>query len=227
VTGPASEKLEKDLADAGFLCLGGFDAADDAGLPALADGRPAKSLLLIGSTGASVWARLCESQEMADGATDPLDRYTRRTLRAIAVAGVFEAVFPFDGPPYHPFQQWAKKCGGFSQSPMGVLAHHDFGPWAGFRAAFLSGRHLAARPRSGSPGPCETCADKPCISACPVSALSLKAGYDVPVCREHMSVSRSLDCWSGCLARRACPYGSAHHQDPANARFHMESFIGQ
>lgn len=226
MTAPASAELLEALAGAGFLCLGGFETADGADLLPLAGGTPARSLLLIGSTGPSVWPKLTTSSEAADGAADPLDRYTRRVLTAIAAAEDLDVVFPFDGPPYHPFQQWAKRCGGFSQSPMGVLAHHDYGPWTGFRAAFLSARPLAFQAGAPAAGPCESCEEKPCISACPAEALSLEAGYDVPRCRTHLAADRSRLCWSGCLARRACPYGAAHRQDPENARFHMESFIG-
>ncbi|WP_269585194.1 hypothetical protein [Roseibium sp. Sym1] len=226
MSGPAAAALTKRLAAAGFLCLGGFDAPDEASLPSLSGGARARSLLLIGSTGPSVWPKLSSSPEASDGTADPLDRYTRRVLTEIAASEGFEAAFPFDGPPYHPFQQWARRCGGFSQSPMGVLAHRDYGPWAGFRAAFLSKTPLAIQQDTRSAGPCETCADKPCITACPAGALTLETGYDVPRCRDHLATSRSLDCWSGCLARRACPCGREHHQGPDNARFHMESFIG-
>jgi len=226
MTGPAAAALTERLAAAGFLCLGGFDAGTGTGLPAVAGGKPARSLLLIGSTGPSIWPELSKSPEASDDRPDPLDRYTKRVLSEIAGLEGLGVVFPFEGPPYHPFQQWAKRCGGFSQSPMGVLAHHAYGPWTGFRAAFLSAAPLALTPETGAEGPCEACVDKPCISACPAGALSAEAGYDVPKCRDHLAVSRDLDCWSGCLARRACPFGRNHQQDPANARFHMESFAG-
>ncbi|ASP34873.1 hypothetical protein [Labrenzia sp. VG12] len=224
MNGPAAAALTEWLAAAGFLCLGGFNASDDIVLPPQTNGTPAQSLLLIGSTGPSVWPKLSTSPEAADGGADPLDRYTRRALTEIAAAEGLGVVFPFDGPPYHPFQQWAKRCGGFSQSPMGVLAHHEFGPWAGFRAAFLSGEHLKSEQGTGASGPCETCQDKPCINACPAGALSVETGYDVPKCRDHLSKSRDLDCWSGCLARRACPFGGEHRQTPDIARYHMERF---
>lgn len=226
MTGPAAAALTERLAAAGFLCLGGFNAADGSVLPALTDGAPARSLLLIGSTGPSVWSRLTDSPEWGDGKADPLDRYTRRLLTDIALTEGFSAVFPFEGPPYHPFQQWATRCGGFSQSPMGVLAHRHYGPWTGFRAAFLSGAPLVSEPVESASGPCETCQEKLCISACPATALSIESGYDVPKCRDHLSASRDLDCWTGCLARRACPFGAEHRQAPDNARYHMERFAG-
>ncbi|WP_152499616.1 hypothetical protein [Labrenzia sp. THAF82] len=220
---PAAD-LTDSLATAGFFVLGGFSPGPGDPVPVMTGGRHPKSLLLVGSTGPTLWPRLTSSPEFSDNRSDPLDRYTKRTLSAIAGANDFEALFPFEGPPFHPFQQWAQACGGFSQSPMGVLAHHRYGPWTGFRAALLSEQTFDLATRSDVVGPCETCSGKPCIAACPVGALSVENGYDVPKCRDHLAATENATCWSGCLARRACPIGEEHHQEPANARFHMGSF---
>ncbi len=147
-------------------------------------------------------------------------------MRDIAGEFGFTPVFPFDGPPWHPFQQWALKAGGFSRSPMGVLAHAIYGPWAGFRAAFLSSERFGTFEANGTAGPCETCADKPCLSACPVDAISLDGGYDVPRCRDHLRQNPQADCFKGCLARRACPFGAEFRQMPEQAEFHMKAFAG-
>ncbi|MES0812851.1 hypothetical protein ABLO27_25385 [Roseibium sp. SCPC15] len=223
---PAAVELTDSLAAAGFLCLGGFEPGPDDLVPDRADGCPVKSLLLIGSTGPSLWPFLSQSPEHRDGKPDPLDRYTRRVLWDLATGNGFDVLFPFDGPPYHPFQQWALRCGGFSQSPLGVLAHTDYGPWTGFRAAFLSSDPESDAAASLAPGPCETCHDKPCLGACPVDAITMTNGYDVPKCRYHLRLESTTECWSGCLARQACPFGTEHRQDADTANLHMKSFIG-
>jgi hypothetical protein len=225
MTRPAAAELNEALAAAGFSCLGGFTPERDSTVPALSDGRAASSLLLIGSTGPSIWPALTRSPEYLDKQPDPLDRYTKRILLELAGRFGFEALFPFEGPPYHPFQQWALKCGGFSQSPLGVLAHWTYGPWAGFRAAFLSAEPLFERDTTLSDGPCPSCADKPCLKVCPVDAVSLTEGYNVAACRTHLATHRDHDCWEGCLARRACPYGREHRQAAGTARFHMDRFV--
>jgi len=210
----------------GFLVLGGFSPARADVLPGIAPEVPARSLILIGSTGPGIWPVFSESPEFGDGAADPLDRFTRRVLCAVAGEFGLSAVFPFDGPPYHPFQQWAMTAGGFSPSPLGVLVHEIYGPWAGFRAAFLSADDLGPAADGIGVGPCPSCADKPCLAACPVDAISGPEGYDVPRCRDHLAGGKGEACLSGCLARHACPYGAAYRQTPEQARFHMDSFMG-
>ncbi|MCX2725106.1 hypothetical protein [Roseibium salinum] len=215
-----------DLAAAGFLYLGGFAVEGDSTVPRLSGGKAPGALFLIGSTGPSLWPHLTRSPEFRDGAPDPLDRYTKRILSASAIDYGFEALFPFEGPPYHPFQQWALRCGGFSRSPLGVLAHAEYGPWAGFRAAFLSAGRLIDAAPAPEKGPCESCADKPCLTVCPVEAISLEEGYRAGDCRSHLAEHRDHDCWTGCLARRACPFGRDHRQSAGTARFHMDRFVG-
>ncbi len=210
----------------GFLVLGGFLPGPDDAVPEICPGTPARTLFLVGSTGSGIWPVFFESPEFTDGAPDPLDRFTRRVLSDVAQDCGLALVFPFDGPPYHPFQKWAMKTGGFSPSPLGVLAHDVYGPWSGFRAAFLSADVLEPLTENLSTGPCPDCADRPCLSACPVNAISGTEGYDVPRCRDHLASGQGERCFSGCLARRACPVGADFRPSPEQARFHMDSFMG-
>ena len=226
MTGPALAHLQDDLAAAGFLLLGGFRPFPADGVPDISGGAAAQSLLLIGSTGPSLWHQFVSSPEYRDSLPHPMDRYTKRELSRLSGAHGCESLFPFEGPPYFPFQQWALRCGGFSQSPLGVLAHEEYGPWTGFRAAFLSAETVVGLDAAGDAGPCETCHDKPCLTACPVNAISAATGYNVPACKDHLQKDRTISCWSGCLARHACPFGAEHTPHPDNARFHMTSFIG-
>lgn len=226
MTGPALAHLQDDLAAAGFLLLGGFRPLPGDGVPDISGGAATRSLLLIGSTGPTLWPQLTSSPEYQDRAPHPMDRYTKRELSRLATTHRHDVLFPFEGPPYFPFQRWALKCGGFSQSPLGVLTHETYGPWTGFRAAFLSAEPVIDQAPSGNAGPCETCRDKPCLSACPVNAISVETGYDVPACKGHLQKGAEIACWSGCLARHACPFGEGHKPHPDNARFHMTSFAG-
>lgn len=216
------------FARAGFRLLGGFAATPADHLPDIADGRPARALTLVGSLSDELFTPFRESPEAEDDRPDPLDRYTRRVLGGIARKLGHGIVFPFEGPPYFPFQRWALRTGGFSPSPMGVLAHHAFGPWIGLRAALLSPEPVAA-PDAAEPGPCGSCLEKPCISACPAGALTdalPPASYDVPRCLAHLRAVPDAACRRGCLARRACPFGRDHAQSAEVAALHMAAFLG-
>jgi len=81
---------------------------------------------------------------------------------------------------------------------------------------------LARDPR---PSPCDSCASRPCLSACPVGAFGAD-GYDVGACAAHLRRPAGLACMDGgCLARRACPVGGEHAHGPAQAAFHMRAFL--
>jgi hypothetical protein len=205
--------------------LGDFAPEGIDGVPEIGEGRAARTLCLIGSAGPTLWECFIRSSEYRDGSRDPLDRFTKRALSTVAREFGLVAVFPFDGPPYHPFQKWAMRIGGYSQSPLGVLAHARYGPWVGLRAAFLSDRIVPGGNDRPGNGPCPDCTDKPCLTACPVSAISLDGGYNVAACRDHVASPGGSSCLSGCLARHACPYGADERQAPDQARFHMESFL--
>ena len=71
--------------------------------------------------------------------------------------------------------------------------------------------------------PCETCAETPCLTACPVDALSAEQGYDVAAC--HGYLDTAPDCMSrGCAARRACPVSQTYARQSAQSAFHMAAF---
>jgi hypothetical protein len=227
--GDGREQPGAALARAGFRLVGHFAAIPADHVPDIAQGRPARALILVGSLSDELFAPFRESPEAADDRPDPLDRYTRRALGGIAGGLGLGIVFPFEGPPYFPFQRWALRTGGFSQSPMGVLAHRTFGPWIGLRAALLSPEPVEGPDAAEEPGPCGTCLEKPCISACPAGALrdaAPPASYDVPRCLAHLRAEPQATCHTGCLARRACPYGHEYAQSRDAAALHMKAFLG-
>lgn len=221
----AAAQLENELAATGFLLLGGLHRKPADGLPETSRIRFSETLLLIGSTGPGIWPAFSASVEFSDNIADPLDRYSRRVLSGIAEGAALDVIFPFEGPPYHPFQRWALATGGFSESPLGALVHARYGPWVGFRAALLSSERLDLPDVVVSKGPCPSCSEKPCLNACPAGAISVESGYDVAGCRTHLAEQSEADCLSGCLARHACPFGSPFRQEPEQARFHMNSFL--
>jgi hypothetical protein len=217
--------IERLVAAHGLCLRGGFHPAPDDGVPALTDGRMPATLLLVGNVGASLWPAFSGSVEAADGAPDPLNRWTQRVIGGIGREVGAVPLYPFGGPPYLPFQRWAMRAEAVAPSPLGILIHPDYGLWHAYRGALAFAERLALPPRVERPRPCDSCEDRPCLSACPAGAFSGR-GYEVPACIGHISAAAGEACMSGgCLARRACPVGRDHGYGPAQARFHMTAFL--
>ena len=196
--------------------LGGFH-------PVPADGAPpgTETLLLLGPEGPAFWPHVNAAPEFRDGAADPLDRWSRRVIGGMACAVGGKARFPFDGPPWAPFQSWALRTGRCWQSPVRLLVHDRAGLWVSFRGALALKARLSLPPPG--PSPCDGC-PAPCLTACPVGALGA-AGYDVPACRDFLDTEAGRDCMGlGCAVRRACPISAAHGRDPAQSAWHMRRF---
>lgn len=204
------------LAPHGLTVLGTLRAAPGDDLP---DGT--QSLALVGPDGPAMWPVFSASPEFADGQPDPLDRWSRRTLDAVATDLGATALYPFGGPPWHPFIAWALRTGRIHASPVTLLVHDTHGLMVSFRGALAL---PVALEHHTSRSPCETCATQPCRTACPPRALTPER-YDVPACRAHIASPEGTDCRHGCLVRRACPVGQGLRRAEQSA-FHMAAFTG-
>jgi len=198
------------------------ESADD--VPVLPTGRIPGTLVLVGNVGSGLWAVFAQSGEANDGAPHPLNRWTQRVLDRIAAEVDAAPLFPFGGPPYLPFQRWAMRAEPVAPSPLGILIHPEYGLWHAYRGALAFAERLALPPRAERPRPCDGCPDRPCLSACPVTAFTDR-GYDVPACIGHIDGPVGGVCMTGgCLARRACPVGAGFAHNAAQAAFHMQAF---
>lgn len=216
---------EDALAQTGLLLRGGFKPAPGDALPLLPGGNAAATLLMVGNAGPAMWRAFSASPQATDGQPHPLNRWTRAHVDAIAQAAGGLALYPFDATPAWPFQRWAARAEPVFPSPLGLLIHPQYGLWHAYRAAILVAPVLRLPAPAPSASPCATCADRPCLSACPVGAFSPK-GYDVPVCASHLALPADQDCLGGgCLARRACPVGVGYAQAPEQNAFHMKAFF--
>ena len=228
----ADLSLLPDLAGAlqrhGMLIRGGFHltAEDEQGLeafPELAGSQPDRSLVLVGNAGSALYDAFFASGD-PKGA-NPLDDWTRRVIEPIATRFGARAAFPSDGPPWLPFQTWAMRAEGLRASPLGVLIHPEFGLWHAYRAALIFDRALDLAPRLARAHPCDSCVTRPCLSTCPVGAITT-AGYAVDNCAAHVASRDGTACRTiGCLARRACPVGAEHRYPDKALAFHMAAFL--
>lgn len=216
--------LQDALDSYGLRLRGGFAPDATTDLDFLAIAPWARTLVLIGNVGSELWDRSGAEIGAIEG-PDPLDRWTRRTIDPIARAAGGLALYPFDGPPYWPFQRWAERAEGVRPSPIGIQIHPEYGLWHAYRAAVLLPVAVARPPVRGG-HPCDKCVDKPCLTHCPVGAFT-SAGYDVERCVDHVvALQNEGSCNDvGCLARLACPIGAPWRYRPEHARFHMTAFV--
>jgi hypothetical protein len=204
----------------GITCRGGFILEPDEGLPDIELGRPSRALVLLGFTGRIQWNAFASSAEFADGDSHPLDRWSVRLIGQLGKAFGARPLYPFDGPPWWPFQQWARRAEALHFSPLGILMHPVFGLWHAYRGALLFAEEFALPPRMSWTSPCESCAAKPCIASCPAGAVTRKEFVRV-ACAAHVASPHGLPCRSGCLSRYSCPVAGSHRYGTEQATFYM------
>lgn len=197
--------------------LGVLHLAPDDGLA-----ERLQSLVLLGPAEPGFWAHLTASPEWQDGAPDPVDRWSRRVIGRLACDLGAKAIFPFGGPPHHPFYRWALRSGRAFASPVTLLVHDRAGLFVSYRGAIALEQRLDLPPPA--PNPCDDCEDKPCLAACPAQALTAQ-GYDVPACHAYLDRVEPSACLSGgCLVRRACPVSQAYGRVQEQSAYHMRLF---
>ncbi|MCL6283596.1 ferredoxin [Ruegeria sp. 2012CJ41-6] len=214
---PGLHQIEALAAERGLIVMGAFhpkrayDASHDTG-----------TLVLLGA-GPAFWPVFARSPEYLNDEADPVDRWSERVVGGLAQHLGVSCSYPFGGPPYAPFIDWALKSGRYWQSPVGMLVHDTVGLMISFRGAlhFEDELPLLAPPKTA---PCATCA-APCTTACPVGALSAIGAYDLAACHGFLSTDAGTTCMSkGCLARRACPVSTGAGRSHAQSALHMRAF---
>ena len=207
----ALETLAMKVSLLGLRVLGGLHTEDS------------RTITLIGNVGGELWPVF---SLRSDGSTlHPLDDWTKASIGPIAASVGAKAVYPFEGPPYAPFQTWALEAGIAFTSPIGPLIHPEYGLWHAYRAVLIFDHLLPLGETQSAQSPCATCRDKPCLSACPVAAFKT-GSYDVPACSSHLKSEEGNDCLNNaCAARRACPVGREYIYPPVMAQFHMRKFV--
>ncbi len=212
------EQIGERLRADGFLVRGGF-------YPDAAHGAPdgVATILIIGNAGPDMWRAFSKARR---DEPSPLDNWTKRVIDPVAEAFGARAVYPSDGPPFVPFQRWAVATGDVFPSPIKPLIHPEYGLWHAYRGALLFAEKLPLPAVAVAENPCETCADRPCLTACPVGALAPQE-TDIPACAAHVRSDAGTDCRTlSCRARRACPVGVEYVYEPDQAAHHMAAFLG-
>ena len=230
VSGPSviSVNIAQDVSDLlsanGLIPRGGFNFGPDDETSAGPSCAPARSVLLVGHAGPSIWPHFTRwrEQQTAD-LKNPLDAWSRLVIGDAAARFGARAVFPSD-KPWLPFQQWAMRTEGLQASPLGILMHPEYGLWHAYRGALLFDTELPLTPPHNPIHLCEACTGKPCLKACPVGAHST-AGFAYQDCLDHVRSPAGEPCRSGgCFDRNACPHGTAYRYPADQQAFHMAAF---
>ena len=218
------QRIEAAAAARGLATRGAFHPGLDDAVPILPDGAQVGTLVLLGMVGRRNWPAFAASPEAKDGRADPLDRWSRRLIGELATEFGAHPLYPFEGPPWLPFQRWALKAEPVHRSALGVLIHPDWGLWHSYRGALAMAGSWPIPARADGGNPCDRCLEKPCLNACPVRAFSAEH-YDADACADHLRGPDGGDCLErGCRARAACPVGDAHRYGAAQAAFYMRAF---
>ena len=237
--------LQAALSSHGLTLRGSFAPVAADQLPALPNGEQVAAVWMVGVIGSGFWPHFKASSFYNDGLPDPLDRWSRSMGEELAARLGGIALFPFDGPPYHPFQRWADRAEPTQPSRMMLRIHPDHGLWHAYRFALALPVAVhrtepdtddAAKPvrqehnvpvRSMPIDLCARCSGQPCLQACPVGAYTGDT-FLLDACAGHLHSGHGADCMQGgCLARRACPVGSGMRYTPEHAAFHMQAFVAR
>lgn len=209
----------------GLIVRGGFNFREYDVAVNGPGGKPGRSAVLAGHGGGGFWPKFeawLQGQEPVPD--NPLDTWSRHVIDGVARQCDARAVYPSD-IPYLPFQQWAMRAEGLSPSPLGLLMHPEFGLWHAYRGALIFDREFDFQAVENVIHLCERCDGKPCLNSCPAGAFS-DSGYAVHDCRSHVASASGTDCRdSGCLARKACPFGLEHRYSNRQQAFHMAAFL--
>lgn len=107
-----------------------------------------------------------------------------------------------------------------------LVLHPTYGPWISLRAIVYC--PVALKPTIAIPEyqPCEDC-ERPCLTACPVSAYSIDKPWDVHKCAGHRLEEEAPEdhCASQCHVRLACPVGREHAYSEAEFRHRHRSSL--
>lgn len=227
-----SDRLHDILDGTGLFVRGGFHPVPEDRVPVRADGRPAATVLLVGNAGPDLW-RAFAASGVDRAARNPLDRWVDGHIERAAAAVGAEALSPMRAP-WPPIQRWAAKADGVHASPLGLMIHPEYGLWHVYRGALLFAERLDLPPAPSGVHPCEACAGKPCLRACPVAAFTPTrmtelrvADFDPSTCVDHVEGEAGGPCRRyGCLPRRVCPVGRAHRYDDEACAWHMAAVVG-
>ena len=180
-----------------------------------------QSLILLGQGGSRLWEFIEATASSSDTRFDDVSGALAEQFVTDHLGGAdWEVVYP--GRAVLPLGRLAELAGWGRPAPLGLTINAEFGLWTAHRIAFLVDAHVPQLAANPTDHPCDTCVDKPCVTACPVGAVDATTGFDIDTCAAFRIEEDSV-CAHQCLARLACPVGIEHQYGAEQMAYHYES----
>jgi ferredoxin-like protein FixX len=184
-------------------------------LATLGDTSGYGQLILLGDAGRLRWE--CVKAGGIDG-EHPIDDYSVQTVNrwfADFLPGRRYAVL-YPGEQMVGLQQLGRLAGWHQPSPFMLGIDSEWGSWFAYRAAILADTDFLPFLPLERKSPCASCQGQPCITVCPAGAMA-DGRFSMRRCADYRLQPDSA-CAYRCLARLACPVGSAHRYDEEQLR---------
>jgi hypothetical protein len=178
---------------------------------------PDDTICLIGHGGNTLWKNLSHP---LNEHTHPIDNFSIEQMKLFAkeiLQSEIQILFPHEKHVI-PLQRLARFMNLSRASHLGLDISREYGVWFAFRGAFIVKNHKLEVAHESFISPCETCSDRPCLTACPVQAPA--PVFRLETCATYR-LSKNSSCSDRCHARLACPYKSEHRYDIEQINYHM------
>lgn len=216
------------LNDAGLNCHAVFELAQlspdvrEMLLARCPQAAQYKQLILIGHGGQRFCQALKESgaELVREEGKHPVDDFSVATVQRYLHNDwpdrEYEIVYP--GAYTVSLQELGKLAGWHHGSPFMVGVNQHFGSWFAYRCLVLANTELPVTPAYCDASPCDSCASKICISACPAKALE-GGEFNLMKCINYRRQPESK-CRTTCIARVSCPVGTEHRYPREQIAYH-------
>ncbi len=175
-------------------------------------------LVLLGNGGSDFWTALQRAEIQSE---HPVDDFSIQVTQHFVdtYLGETQSLLLYPSEHFVPLQQLGTLAGWSHPSPLGLGINPKYGVWFAYRTAFLTTAPLPITPVAPSSSPCDSCQDKPCITACPGQAVQGVGNFSIPACATYRVTDNSA-CADCCLSRMACPIGPEHRYDLEQIQYH-------
>lgn len=202
-----------------MLAVLNLDSLPEDLLLNLADNHDLKSytqLLVFAHGGKTMWQALQQSPYKS--AVQPIDTFSTYTVDHFFATELPEnrhtILFPGGKQPID-LRTLGKLAGWHHSSPFRIGIHPRFGTWFAYRVVAFADTNLEPTATLKSHHPCETCSDKPCISACPAVH---QGELNLQLCMDYR-LQEDSHCATQCLSRNSCPVGREHQYSEAQMQY--------